>query len=804
MAVRAVNSSSIFRSSSSPPLSAFRRCYCLCHFSTLQFHRYPELSCRRSPVLRFRSHFFNYGGLRSRSVQSLVELVMEELKVMRKSRKRASTPIKGLMGEELLEDRLVSRSLEKGLLLEFKKDSDKKLLAVAQRPDGKKNWMVSDQNGVTSSIKPQQVTYIVPGISNFDQADIADFVQKAEDNLDPSLLEFAWVELLEKNKSVSAEELAEMIFGSAEPLESYSAHMLLSKDEVYFTVLDTKGSRSIYRPRPTEQVEELMRRKLAKETAEKELQVFLDLLTSAKSMPLQHKPPKSSWMSEDKIWSRIESLEAYAIDACKNDEQRKTAGMVLKEMGLTKTASSAMNLLIDIGYFPVHVNLDLLKLRIPTNHSEEIISAAESLLADSSDVDEINRKDLTDLKVYAIDVDEADELDDALSATRMQDGRLKVWIHVADPTRYVQPGSIMDSEAKRRGTSVFLPTATYPMFPEKLAMQGMSLRQGEHCNAVTVSIVLHNDGSIAECSVDNSVIKPTYMLTYESASELLHMNLEEEAELRILSEAANLRLNWRRQQGAVETATLESRIKVPNPEDPEPSINLYVENQADPAMRLVSEMMILCGEAIATIGSQNDIPLPYRGHPQSDIDVSEFSHLPEGPVRSFALVRIMRAAEIDFRKPVRHGILGLPGYVQFTSPIRRYLDLLAHYQARKGNKNHYKSFIRGEPPPFSAGQLEGIAADINDKFRTGKRLCSSSLRYWILEYLRRQPKEKKYRALILKFVKDRIAALLLVEVGYQATAWVSVGTQIGDEIEVKVEEAHPREGVLSLKEVVKG
>lgn len=127
-------------------------------------------------------------------------------------------------------------------------------------------------------------------------------------------------------------------------------------------------------------------------------------------------------------------------------------------------------------------------------------------------------------------------------------------------------------------------------------------------------------------------------------------------------------------------ASLETRIKVANPEDLDPEINLYVENQADPAMRLVSEMMILCGEVIATFGSQNNIPLPYRGQPQTNVDVSAFAHLPEGPVRSSAIVRTMRAAEIDFRKPIRHGILGIPGYVQFTSPIRRYLDLLAHYQ----------------------------------------------------------------------------------------------------------------------------
>lgn len=719
---------------------------------------------------------------------------MEELHASRK-RKRiyASTKMGLTSSGQLLEDKLKNQVLQKGLLLEFRKDSERVLLAVAQKADGKKNWMVFDQNGVTSSIKPQQVTYIVPGIDNFDQTEISNFIQKAQDNLDPTLLEFAWNELLETNKSVTAEELAEMIFGCAEPLESYCAHLLLSKDEIYFTVLETKGCRSVYGPRSTVQVEELLRRKLAKEAAEKELQEFVQLLKSAKSMPSHAKPPKSSWKAEEKIQHKIESLEAYAIDACTNDGQKKTAGMILRAMGLVKTASSALNLLIDVGYFPVHVNLDLLKFNIRVDYPDEVISAAENLLSEPFDPDEVDRKDLTHLKVYAIDVDEADELDDALSATRLLDGRIKVWIHVADPTSLVQPGSIVDREAMKRGTSIFLPTATYPMFPEKLAMEGMSLKQGELCNAVTVSVVLHSDGSIAECTVDNSIIKPTYMLTYESASELLHLNLEEEVELKILSEAAALRLRWRRNQGAIDTSTLETRIKVANPDDPEPSINLYVEDQADPAMRLVTEMMILCGEAVATYGSCNNIPLPYRGQPQSNVDTSAFAHLPEGPVRSSALVKILRAAEMDFRKPIRHGVLGLPGYVQFTSPIRRYMDLLAHYQV--------KAFLRGDSPPFSAGQMEGMAAIVNMHARLAKRLCSSSLRYWILEFIRRQPKEKKFRALVLRFIKDRIAALLLMEVGLQASAWVSLGKQIGDEVEVKVEEAHPRDDVLSLKEV---
>jgi len=75
-----------------------------------------------------------------------------------------------------------------------------------------------------------------------------------------------------------------------------------------------------------------------------------------------------------------------------------------------------------------------------------------------------------------------------------------------------------------------------------------------------------------------------------------------------------------------------------------------------------------------------------------------------------------------------------------------------------------KAFLRGEPPPFTSGNLEGLAAGVNEKVRAVRKLSNSSLRYWILEYLRKQPKERGYRALVLKFLKDRIAALLLVEV----------------------------------------
>nr|CAB3474779.1 unnamed protein product [Digitaria exilis] len=602
-----------------------------------------------------------HGGCRSRLAHSLVDSVLDELRSRRRLRVSAKIGLQGT--KELSDNKIDKRALQKGLLLEFQKDSERSLLAVVERPDGKKNWMVTDQgyimdslvtslsylvqNGILSSIKPQQVTYVVPGVMNFDSSKIDEFLEKAQDLL----------------------------------------------------------------------VEELLRRKLAKEEAEKELEEFIHLLKSAKALPMESKPPKSSWLGDEKIKQKIEALQAYAVDAC-DDEQRRLAGNILKSMGFTRTSSAALKLLINIGYFPVHVNLDLFRYDVRIRYTDKVLSAAEELLVDRPDSDMHIRKDLSTLKVYAIDVDEADELDDALSATRLPDGRIKVWIHVADPTCLVKPRSIIDREAMHRGTSIFLPTATFPMFPERLAMDAMSLQQGKQCKSVSISVILHPDGSIAEYTVENSVIKPTYMLTYESASELLYMNLKEEEELRILQEAASIRAQWRRSQGSIDTAMIEPRIKVSNPDDPEPNINLYVEDQANPAMQLVSEMMILCGEAVAAFGADNNLALPYRGHPQSNTAVSAFSHLPEGPARSFANISVLRAAEMDFQKPITHGVLGIPGYVQFTSPIRRYVDLLAHYQ-----------------------------------------------------------------------------------VGMQVTTIVSRG-KVGDEVSVVVETAHPRDDILSIREVI--
>ncbi|GAA0150307.1 exoribonuclease [Lithospermum erythrorhizon] len=230
MAVRAINSCVILR----PPVARF------------PFRSNTKLGFLKPP---------NYVTSLSYSIQTLFYTLIDDLLTFPSpSRTRPSNKLEVTGKTGLLEDRVGKPALQKGFLLEFKKDSEKVLLAVVQKPDGKKNWIVSDQNGTTMSIKPQQITYIVQGAENFDYADIAEFVHKAQNNLDPTLLEFAWLELLEKNESVTVKELAEMVFGSSEPLECYCAHLLLSKDDVYFTVLETRYHSPVYGPRSAAQI----------------------------------------------------------------------------------------------------------------------------------------------------------------------------------------------------------------------------------------------------------------------------------------------------------------------------------------------------------------------------------------------------------------------------------------------------------------------------------------------------------------------------------------------------------------------
>ena len=151
------------------------------------------------------------------------------------------------------------------------------------------------------------------------------------------------------------------------------------------------------------------------------------------------------------------------------------------------------------------------------------------------DADEAIRADLRHLRVYCIDDEHTDEVDDGVSLEAIDGGRTRVWVHVADATRHLpaDAGSLLLGEAQRRASTLYLPGDTVHMFPRSLAAGPMSLRVGTDCAALSVGMEFDEGGELLEerTVVTASVVVPSYQLTYDDADELLHFAPEEEAGL---------------------------------------------------------------------------------------------------------------------------------------------------------------------------------------------------------------------------------------------------------------------------------
>ncbi|HEY9837972.1 MAG TPA: RNB domain-containing ribonuclease, partial [Vampirovibrionales bacterium] len=283
------------------------------------------------------------------------------------------------------------------------------------------------------------------------------------------------------------------------------------------------------------------------------------------------------------------------------------------------------------------------------------------------DPDANNRLDLTHLKVYTIDDESTLEIDDGVSLEYLEDGRQRLWIHIADPTRLLSPGDELDLEARRRSTTVYLPTGMVPMFPHELATGPMSLVQSQLCAALSFAVILDDLGAVAESSIHVTTIKPTYRLTYDDVDEMLQLGLQAEPEISAIAAWSKRRHAWRVSQGAISISMPDSSIKVD--ENEEITVQLLEDC---PSRQLVAEMMILAGEVGARYAQTHNIPVPFRGQPQPELPPEEeLLILPPGPVRSSAIRRCMPKSEMA-TTPSRHASLGLDAYIQVTSPIRRY------------------------------------------------------------------------------------------------------------------------------------
>ncbi|TAF04438.1 MAG: RNB domain-containing ribonuclease [Nostocales cyanobacterium] len=677
--------------------------------------------------------------------------------------------------------------MEKGTLVEFRVQGDRRL-GVVDRPDGKTRWFIVDERGQSHSLAPRQITYTVNG-SNYKPVEIKSFLEQVQPYLDPSSLEVAWEILVEDGEAVNPSQMANLLFSESDAPYCYAAHCLLSEDKLYF-----KQKGDAYEPRSTAQVAERKHQIEVEAQKAKGQQEFLTRVEQSLQGEIVE------WQRQDR--QRLEAIEKYAtlvadiVRVGLNSDSLARAypppAPVLETMsmlGRSATPQTAFQLLIDLGWWSPHENLFLRRSSIPVQFPNKVLEVAQQNL-DSPPADlDTNRLDLTHLKVYTVDDESTTEIDDGLSWETLPDGRERLWVHIADPTRWLIPEDELDLEARKRGSTVYLPTGMIPMFPEVLATGPMSLVQGKVCCALSFGIVLDQTGAVEDYCIHPSLIKPTYRLTYEDVDEMLQLGVEAEPEIAAIANLAKRRKTWRYNQGAISINMPEAMIKV---KDDDISIDILDDSSS---RQLVAEMMILAGEVAARYGQTHQIPLPFRGQPQPELPPEEeLLQLPPGFVRSCAMRRCMPKSEMSIN-PVRHAGLGLDTYTQATSPIRRYSDLLTHFQL--------KAHLRGEDLPFSAEQLKEVMMTVTSTTQEVTMVERQTNRYYALEYLRRHP-EEVWQITVLMWLREdsNLALILLEDLGLQLPMVFRRSVNLGEQVLVKVSIADPQKDIIQFQEII--
>jgi exoribonuclease II len=665
--------------------------------------------------------------------------------------------------------------VEKGTLVEFKVNGDRRL-AVVEKPEGKKDWIAIDEKGNPHKIRPQRVDYQIEGQS-FKYTEITQFKVEVTPYLDESNLEIAWELLVEDSTLVTPSELASLIFSEETPAVCYAAHILLSDDKIYF-----KKKGDLYEPRSITQVEEIKHKIEIEVQKKQEKEGFINRINQALA------GDKINW--EDSELVKLNFIEKFALQP---DNPPKQAQDILESLGRQKTGDSALQLLIDLKLWSKHENIFLRRSSYPNYFTSQVSEVAHSIIDQlyAGTIIDLNpRLDLTHQKVYTIDDETTEEIDDGLSVEQLTDGSLRYWIHIADPTRLISPDDTLDLEARKRSTSLYLPTGMIPMFPPELATGPMSLVQGQICPSLSFGVTLGDDGGIMDYEIHSTLIKPTYRLTYHDVDEMLHLDIQAEPQVKQLAEASKKRMQWRKNNGSVMISMPEAIIKVKN--DEEVTIELL-----DPSFSrsLVAEMMILAGEVAGKYCQEHNIPVAFRSQPQPELPPEEeLILLPAGPVRSCALRRCMPKSGTGL-SAARHASLGLDTYTQVTSPIRRYTDLLAHFQI--------KAHLRGDELPFHRDKMQEIIFEVMSTSSEAVLVERQTNRYWSLQYLQKHSNEI-WHGLVLRWLRedDNLALILLEDLGLEFAHRFDRVPKIGEQLKLQVHFCDPQRDEIRFKEAV--
>jgi exoribonuclease-2 len=493
---------------------------------------------------------------------------------------------------------------------------------------------------------------------------------------------------VEENETIDLDTLAEFVFGSSSPANNWAAWLLV-EDGLYFS-----GDPACIEVRTADQVEVESASRRSREEQKQRWQNFIDRAQNGQidfQLDAEH----------------LRDLEEFALG-------RTNESQLLKSLGRNERPEIAHALLLKWNYWDETVNPYPVRLGLNIKQP----SPAAGFLAVEK------REDLTYMKSYAIDDRGNRDPDDAISleSAAFDQGRLEhavLWVHIADVAAQVTLGSPVEEQARRRSASLYLPENTVNMLPGTLVSKlGLGLENPSP--ALSFRIELKKNAEVERIEIMPSRVN-VERVSYEDAEILM-----EAAPLKTLSKVLDEFTERRRNRGALFIDFPEIHIRVKDGE-----VNIRPLEKSN-SRNLVREAMLLAGEAAGKFASQEGIPFPYviqeppivPEHPEQRQLIS----MP-GLAGQFALRKMLRSSHTSGEQGFHSGI-GVACYSRVTSPLRRYVDLIAHMQLR--------GYLHKEPPLDQAQLLERVAAAeaVSTSIRRAEHY---SRRHWTLVYLLQCP-----------------------------------------------------------------
>ncbi|MFP4081232.1 MAG: ribonuclease R [Candidatus Aminicenantes bacterium] len=399
------------------------------------------------------------------------------------------------------------------------------------------------------------------------------------------------------------------------------------------------------------------------------------------------------------------------------------------------------------------------KYGLRSSFSPQSLQEAQSIPFPVSEQAKEGRVDHRSWLTVTIDGEEAQDFDDAVSVRKLGNGGFLLGVHIADVSHYVQPGTHLDEEALERGTSVYFPDRTLAMLPERLSNKLCSLRPAEDKLAFSVILKIDPEGNVVDRVFQPSLIRTEARMTYRSVYKIFLGEEEERArfsklvpDLMIMRDLARLLKRKRKEEGSLDFDITEPELIYR-----EGNIVSVLPLQRNEAHQVIEEFMVASNEAVASYLAEKRVPLLYRIHPQprerdlaklrkilphfgvylpekKKIESKDIQHAVEQaegkPYEKFVNLQILKSLSLAVYSEENKGHFGLAKkiYTHFTSPIRRYPDLVVH--------RILKQVLKQEKPPWSS--LSSVAHRCSEQEQRADEAERELLEWKIYQFLKQK------------------------------------------------------------------